>query len=246
MGKFKDLAGQKFGRLTVIKIGHRNKRNIIKWECLCDCGKITFVSSNQLNCGETKSCGCYHDEAAKTNRALNLIGHKYDRLIVMERLGHLEDKGPYIWWKCKCDCGQEILATTGGLRSGNPRSCGCLKIEATKAMCGPKHPNWNPDKSNEDREYEKKYRKTWSPKYKEWSKAVKERDAYTCQVCGSTGKKLESHHIQSWIEYPDLRYEINNGLCMCKTCHKKFHKKYKYKKNGQLQIEEFKRCYKEV
>ncbi len=237
------MAGQKFGRLTVIKIGYRNKRNIIKWECLCDCGNIAFVTSNQLNCGETKSCGCYHDEAASTNNSLNIIGHKYGRLTVLERLGRLENKGPYIWWKCKCDCGNEINANTGGLRFGNPRSCGCLKIEAAKGMCGPKHPNWNPDKNNEDREYEKKYRRSSQHTHQKWAKAIKERDNYTCCICNQRGGKLRSHHIKGWTENPTLRFDLENGVCMCHACHQSFHKKYKYRGNNCQQIKEFKSAY---
>lgn len=55
----KDLLGQKFGKLTVIKeTGQRkNTRNII-WECECECGSKILVESNNLISGHTKSCGC--------------------------------------------------------------------------------------------------------------------------------------------------------------------------------------------
>lgn len=32
-------------------------------------------------------------------------------------------------WLCKCDCGNELIATTMDLRKGDVRSCGCLKLE---------------------------------------------------------------------------------------------------------------------
>lgn len=54
-----DLRGKKFSKLTPIKkIPKLNGVGRI-WECLCDCGKITNVSTGNLLNGNTKSCGCY-------------------------------------------------------------------------------------------------------------------------------------------------------------------------------------------
>jgi hypothetical protein len=52
-----NLIGQKFGRLTVQKFSHKNKTNF--WECLCECGKTSFVDTAHLLNGHSKSCGCY-------------------------------------------------------------------------------------------------------------------------------------------------------------------------------------------
>lgn len=58
----RDLRGQKFGSLTVIRyVGTKryskgHVRNI--WECQCDCGRIHLVTDNNLVSGRTKSCGC--------------------------------------------------------------------------------------------------------------------------------------------------------------------------------------------
>lgn len=60
--KFKDLTGQIFGRLRVLKIaGHANNGKII-WECKCSCGNIVLVKGNSLVSGCTKSCGCLAKE----------------------------------------------------------------------------------------------------------------------------------------------------------------------------------------
>lgn len=56
-----NLVNQKFGRLVVIKKSHR-KNNKVMWECLCDCGKITYVSTYYLTSGKIRSCGCLHKE----------------------------------------------------------------------------------------------------------------------------------------------------------------------------------------
>lgn len=62
-----DLAGKRFGRLTVLELAesrtypcgttHRH------WLCRCDCGNITIVSQSHLKTGMVKSCGCLGDEA---------------------------------------------------------------------------------------------------------------------------------------------------------------------------------------
>ena len=52
-----DLTGKRFFKLVVIqKVGTKNGKRM--WECRCDCGNKTVVSTNQLTSGRTKSCGC--------------------------------------------------------------------------------------------------------------------------------------------------------------------------------------------
>ena len=52
-----------------------------------------------------------------------------------------------------------------------------------------------------------------------WRVAVFMRDEYTCIKCGQKGKQLEADHIKPWSLYPDLRYAIDNGRTLCKSCH---------------------------
>lgn len=59
-----------------------------------------------------------------------------------------------------------------------------------------------------------------SPEFYQWRKAVLERDNYTCQDCNST-ENANAHHIKSLIEYPELVFDINNGLTLCEDCHKR-------------------------
>jgi hypothetical protein len=62
---FKDLTGQRFGRLTVIEEAGKGGSNAIIWRCRCDCGVERFVQSRNLNSG-TQSCGCIQREGAKS------------------------------------------------------------------------------------------------------------------------------------------------------------------------------------
>ena len=64
-----------------------------------------------------------------------------------------------------------------------------------------------------------------SAQYKAWRQAVYERDHYRCVICGSK-EKLNAHHIKSWKEYPELRYDVNNGITYCEKCHIEWHKKF--------------------
>lgn len=55
---FKDLSGKVYGRLTVLSRIGRDRRGNARWLTSCSCGKKHEVSSNELRCGSTKSCGC--------------------------------------------------------------------------------------------------------------------------------------------------------------------------------------------
>ena len=59
------------------------------------------------------------------------------------------------------------------------------------------------------------------PLNKEWRSRVKKRDKYKCQMpaCGKT-KQLQVHHIRKWSSASNLRYDVDNGITLCKWCHK--------------------------
>lgn len=78
--------------------------------------------------------------------------------------------------------------------------------------------------------------------YKKWSKTVRERDNYTCKICGKTKEdniKMVAHHLESYDTCEDLRLDINNGITLCNSCHNKFHNKHKGKKTTRKQFEDF-------
>lgn len=55
-------------------------------------------------------------------------GDRFERLTVVE-VGHARDKRGGLKHLCRCDCGNTVLTVTGNLKSGNTRSCGCLRRE---------------------------------------------------------------------------------------------------------------------
>jgi len=77
MGRFKDLTGQKFGRLTVLSRAENyirpSGKTLSQWNSICECGKSAIVKGTYLICGNTKSCGCLiHDVLIERNTTHNL------------------------------------------------------------------------------------------------------------------------------------------------------------------------------
>jgi len=118
-----DITGQKFGRLTAIRPTEQRKRNVVIWECKCDCGNVAYVLYSNLKRGSTKSCGCLSREI----RVEDITGQRFGRLVVI-RLSD-ERKDNQTVWECKCDCGNVVLVRNSSLRRGDTKSCGCLQRE---------------------------------------------------------------------------------------------------------------------
>ena len=62
-----DLTGRRFGRLYVLERAP-NRKTVVMYRCLCDCGAIVDVPYQRLNEGLTRSCGCLRRETARTTR----------------------------------------------------------------------------------------------------------------------------------------------------------------------------------
>lgn len=61
------------------------------------------------------------------DKALNLFGLRYGKLIVLSRADSLITKGRAALWLCRCDCGRYIEVTSSNLRRREYASCGCTK-----------------------------------------------------------------------------------------------------------------------
>lgn len=63
------------------------------------------------------------------------------------------------------------------------------------------------------------------PVYKEWRRKVYARDGHKCQMPGCKNKtKIQAHHIRRWVDSPSLRYDVSNGISLCRGCHKSISK----------------------
>lgn len=60
------------------------------------------------------------------------------------------------------------------------------------------------------------------PLYKQWHRSVKNRDDWRCRISNEEcDGRVEVHHILTWKDHPNLRYEINNGITLCHFHHPK-------------------------
>ena len=159
MGKFKDLTGQRFGRL-VVQESYESKtkpsgQKYTNWKCKCDCGNECWVSVSNLRRGHTTSCGCYLEEYRHTISHPKTVGPRKVRTdLAGKKFGHVTVKhrvenkitsagASLIQWECECDCGNTCYFTSNSLKqSSNSISCGCARPM-------PPHENITGDISNQ-------------------------------------------------------------------------------------------------
>ncbi|KKN59905.1 hypothetical protein LCGC14_0537300 [marine sediment metagenome] len=155
-------------------------------------------------------------------KRLDLTRQRFGRWVVLKDAGNEKWGGSQ--WLCKCDCGTEKIIPRYNLLVSS-RSCGCLQKELlskrAKQFLGNKNPNWK-DGIAVGRER--------GLRYKQWRIKVFKRDDFTCQICGQKGGYKEAHHIYPFGEHADLRFEIWNGITLCKKpCHANIKRKeYKF------------------
>jgi hypothetical protein len=138
--KLIDIAGQRFGRLTVLHMARSQSlsRRWV-WACVCDCGNTARVSGSNLRDGTTLSCGCFN----RDKQGQDLTGLRFSHLVAVRLNGHAAD-GKFNWL-CQCDCGNFVTVRSSALRSGNTKSCGCARGAAhiIHGRCGsPEYTSW--------------------------------------------------------------------------------------------------------
>ena len=92
------------------------------------------------------------------------------------------------------------------------------KLERGSILRGADHPNWKGGRP---------WERFKDERYLRWRNAVLERDGYRCQKCGRRCKKLErglaAHHVRPYATNVEARYDVNNGLTLCRACHMALH-----------------------
>lgn len=116
-------------RLTPVKfLYYKNWKAF--WLFKCECGNEIERSMNTFKTGNTKSCGCLVALPPVGGRIKDYSGTKFGRLTAIERFRKRNKSGTsLIWYKCLCDCGNNVDVPTGRLTSGNTKSCGCIDKE---------------------------------------------------------------------------------------------------------------------
>ena len=106
-----------------------------------------------------------------------------------------------------------------GLKTGNKLLGKHWKIKDTSKMSlskmGEKHWRWIKDRTKIKRQTERN-----NPNDKQWKYQVYKRDYFKCKINNnSCSGRIEAHHILSWKDYPELRFNINNGITLCQFHH---------------------------
>lgn len=107
-------------------------------------------------------------------------------------------------------CGKSFSAVPA-----NPQRF-CSKACADKGgyrRTGENHPLYKPDSRRKNRR----------GKHGAWARTVISRDKAICQRCGAQDVPLHAHHVKSFADHPDLRWDIANGLTVCAPCHWAIH-----------------------
>lgn len=111
-------------------------------------------------------------------------------------------------------CAASNKTGSEAVRAGNrKRSVWMNTPKYRDAMVGPSNPRWKGGITAEQQ------RLRHSSEYRQWNRAVMERDDFTCQICEKRGGKLHAHHLQEWANFPEFRYVVGNGITLCKQCH---------------------------
>lgn len=179
---------------------------------LCPCG-VRFIA---LKVRHRKYCSF-------------ICGHKYQKQNGFKK-GHINycKANPENFKLVLCkECNQEIKVYKKIKRVFCSRKC--KATWQSKNIRENKHPNWKAIKKNSGFKD--------SVKWKEWRKQVFERDNYTCQYCKQLSGSLEPHHLKSKQCFPELVYNIENGITLCKKCHRLLHKLKP--SSDKIKIEEF-------
>lgn len=110
--------------------------------------------------------------------------------------------------KPKClDCGKEVSHYES-------KRCNVCKFNTIR---GENNYQWIVDRTEVLEKHRLRGTKEWSY----WRKCVFERDEYTCKECGASGVYLEPHHIIPVRSDKSKIFDINNGITLCRPCHRK-------------------------
>lgn len=123
MAEWKDITGQKFGRITAVAYEGNGK-----WLFKCDCGNEIVASIKNVKRGATKSCGCLKREmqGERVHNFVDMSGLRFNRLTVDKYVGGGK-------WLCFCECGNKTIASGKNIREGITKSCGCIRTEERKS-----------------------------------------------------------------------------------------------------------------
>jgi 5-methylcytosine-specific restriction endonuclease McrA len=242
------MMSKRFSYDEVVKIFEENGCKLLSQEYtnsttpleyVCNCGNASYIRLSDFKKGKRcKECmkKKLSQERSHSYSSVKMYFEGNGCVLLSSEYKNNRTKMDYI-----CECGTFAQITFYKFQSGQRcKKCKSNKIgmklrgRTYEERRGENHPNWKSEKTDEEREQERKY-----PEYNEWRRSVFARDDYTCQCCGQVGYDLVSHHLDGYHWCKEKRVELSNGITLCVECHDKFHQKYGKHNNSEKQFHEF-------
>ena len=208
--------------------------HIVLWKCENNIHNDylrSFANSFERNyrCPE---CAKNDQHKRKRNDLSGMIFGELKALYIDE---HKTKETGRVCWVCSCHCGNLCIMTSSQLTTGSVKTCGNRANHYSKENNG----NWKGGITPENMSART------SKDYNIWRDKVYSKDWYTCQCCGRYNNiEKNAHHIDNFSNNTELRFDENNGICLCKECHytnvlDSFHNNYGTTNNSADQLEEY-------
>lgn len=205
----------------------KNSQIASEWECPVH-GTFKYSLFAALHTKDCHPCSGCRNELNKQILSNEL--NNFYKIVPFITLIDSEYKGHRVSHKWKCNT--HNYETTSNLRLllKNKR----LKCCRAKEFSGENHPLYNSHIEESQRIKKRHYGASSA-----WSKAVRTRDKWECVICGHNSKCV-AHHLDSYMSHPDKRYDVDNGVTLCRPHHIEFHKLYGVKHTTKQDFEEYK------
>lgn len=151
----------------------------------------------------------------------DLTGETYESLTVVEYSHRDTDRGRH-FWKCRCNCGNEIVLSTGEWNMKSAKSCGCYRLRK-----GKEHPNYRHGVAEARRRTD--LRKNYGITFEQYDAMFANQNG-VCAICGSAGGKKKLH-----VDHCHTTGKIRGLLCI--NCN---HGLGHFKDNEKLMLEAIK------
>lgn len=229
----KDIAKQRYGKVVALEPTNKNSQDgSIIWVMRCDCGTIFERPASRFR--RSKSCGCLQSNNPGTAKPLDLSEYRKDMATALEPTDK-RDKGGYVIWKLRCDCGNIFERPAYALTRETVRSCGCTKFL-------PKGRPRIPNNGSHVNALFSHYRQSAKNRGIEFFLTKEEARNYfesPCFYCGEppsisyTHSNLSGEYAWNGIDRVDSRkpYILDNCVPCCKRCNWA---------KGELSVKEFK------
>lgn len=154
-------------------------------------------------------------------------------LIFPSEFHHFCSRKCYNVWESKNTEGEDNPNWNGGKSVIKCKMCNNIfeTYDESQMFCSSKcrysymikdnHPSWIQDRNKLFSSKSKQLSNSYE--WKQWRISVFERDDYICQECGNYNVELHPHHIKPKAEFPELIFELFNGITLCKECHMELH-----------------------